>query len=165
MDFQEHKVKKIKHSPEQAYYKIQNWCAYQERSQNETRLKLTEYGLDSEAADEQIAKLISENYLNEERFATALASGKFRIKQWGRNKIRNELKKHKVSDYNINQAIKSIDDKDYLATLRHLVEKKLESGSGDRRKDFYSTMRYLISRGFESDLATEELNSALEKNK
>lgn len=164
MDFQEHKVKKIKHSPEAAYHKIQNWCAYQERSQNETRLKLLSYGLTADEADELISKLIVENFLNEERFSKALVSGKFRIKHWGKTKIRMELKKHKVSDYCIAKALTEIDPDEYVATLQSLIEKKLlGKGSGDRRKDFYILLKYLVSRGFEQDLTINYLNLALEK--
>lgn len=163
MDFEEHKVKKIKHSPETAYLKIQNWCAYQERSQNETRYKLLEYGLNLEEADQIISKLIGENFLNEERFAIALAVGKFRIKHWGKNKIKLELKKHKVSDYCINKALKSIDAEDYEKTLQTQVEKKLSTlTAGDRKKQYYTTLKYLVSRGFESDLVTEYLDLTLE---
>lgn len=164
MDFQEHKVKKIKHSPETAYLKIQNWCAYQERSQNETRFKLLDYGLNPEEADQLISKLITENFLNEERFAMALARGKFRIKQWGKNKIRIELKKHRVSDYCINRAMKEIDPDEYDKTISELLEKKLATtGTEDRKKAFYTALKYLVSRGFESDLVSQQLNLALQK--
>ena len=107
-----------------AHHKIKQWCAYQERSQHETRQKLYDYGLFSEDVEDIIAKLIEENFLNEERFALALTSGKFRIKRWGRIKIKLELKKHKVSDYLIQKALKSINDKDYEMTIVKIIEKK-----------------------------------------
>jgi regulatory protein len=159
----EHKVKKIKHSPEAAYLKIQNWCAYQERSQNETRYKLLDYGLSVEEADQIISKLIGDNFLNEERFAIALTGGKFRIKHWGKNKIKLELRKHKVSDYCINKALKSIDANDYEKTLKSQVEKKLSTlNYNDRKKQYYTTLKYLVSKGFESDLVTHYLNLTLD---
>jgi len=161
----EYKTVKIKHTPEQALFKIKNWCAYQERSQNEVRQKLYEYHLEPEDAEQIIATLISENFLNEERFALTFTSGKFRIKQWGRNKIKVELRKHKVSDYSINKALKSIDGDEYEKTIIKVIEKKLRlTRSTDRRKQFYGTLTYLASRGFESDLVTEQLNKLLEKD-
>lgn len=148
-----------------AFFKIKNWCAYQERSQSETRRKLYDYGLHSEDVEQIIADLIGENFLNEERFALAFAGGKFRIKQWGRGKIKMELKKHKVSDYCINKALKSIDGNDYEKTIIKTIEKKLKLiKSSDRRKQFYSTLSYLVSRGFESDMVTEQLNNILQPN-
>jgi len=55
--------------------------------------------------------LIEENYLNEERFAILFAGGKFRIKQWGRIKIKYELKQKQVSDYCIKKALAAIDER------------------------------------------------------
>lgn len=164
MHFQEHKVKKIKHSPDSAWPAIQSWCAYQERSQHETRLKLMNYGLAPTQVDEMIARLITENFLNEERFALAFAGGRFRIKRWGKNKIRAELVKHKVSERNLRTAMAAISDEDYLKTLRDLIDKKIPKPGPDRRKDFYSALRYLVGRGFESDLVTDQLNLKLEKS-
>ncbi len=153
---------KIILSPELALQKIQSWCAYQERSQQETRRKLLDYGLSQEEADAILAALISNNFLNEERFALALAGGKFRIKHWGKNKIKQELRKHKISDYSINKALRSIDGEAYEQTMIKVIEKKLKLlKQGDTRKQFYTVLSYLVSRGFESDLVTEQLNSIL----
>lgn len=163
VDFSEHRVRKAILSAEEALFKIKNWCAYQERSQLETRRKLLQYGLSSTEVEQIVAVLISENFVNEERFAMAFAGGKFRIKRWGRNKIRMELKKHQVSDYSINKALKAIAGDDYEEVLKQVVEKKLAAlKSNDRRKNFYSVLSYAVSRGFEGDLVTDLLNQLLE---
>ncbi len=162
MDFLEHKVKKLLLSPEMAEHKIKQWCAYQERSQNETRYKLYEYGLREIEVEEIISKLISENFLNEERFAMALAGGKFRIKHWGKVKIKIELKKHKISDYSVNKALKAIDGDDYINILTLVLEKKIrQTKIKEKQKLFYSVLNYAVSRGFERDLATDQLNKLL----
>lgn len=154
----EYKVSEIKLPPEVARQKIKNWCAYQERSQYEAWKKLGAYGLKSEEVEEIIADLIQENFLNEERFALALAGGKFRIKHWGKNKIKAELKKHKVSDYSINKALKSIEAGEYDKMIASVIEKKSKLIKvQDAQKKFYSLLNYLVSRGFESDLVKEHL--------
>ena len=63
--------------------------------------------------DEIIATLIEEGYLNEERFAIAFAGGRFRMKGWGRVKIRYELKQKQVSDYSIKKALEQINEDEY----------------------------------------------------
>ncbi len=162
MDFSEHKVKKLLLSPEMAEHKIKQWCAYQERSQNETRYKLYEYGLKEVEVEEIISKLISENFLNEERFAMALAGGKFRIKHWGKIKIKIELKKHKISDYSINKALKSIDGDDYINMLTLVLEKKIrQTKVKEKQKLFYAVLNYAVSRGYERDLASDQINKLL----
>ena len=156
----EYKVSEIKLSPEVAGQKIRNWCAYQERSHHETRQKLYGYGLSTDDTEGIIADLIQENFLNEERFAIAFAGGKFRIKHWGRIKIKIDLKWHKVSDVNINKALKAITDEDYAAMIIKIIEKKMESQANLQfQKRYYATLNYLISRGFEPDLVKEQLKN------
>lgn len=163
--FVDYKVNKIKLSRDEAFHKMKNWCAYQERSQNETRVKLQSFSLNSEDVEQIISELISENFLNEERFANAFARGKFRIKLWGRNKIKIELKKHKITDHCINKAIYSFDEEDYKATLLKVLEKKIRlTKYPNPTKKFYGLLNYCISRGYESDLVIEQLNVIL-KNK
>ena len=162
MDFNEHKVKKLLLTPEMAEFKIKQWCAYQERSQNETRYKLFEYGLKSEEVEQIISRLIEENFLNEERFAIALTGGKFRIKHWGKIKIKIELRKHKISDYCINKALNAIGDNDYLNTITLVLEKKIrQTKISDKQKLFFTVLNYVVSRGFERDLVTEQINKLL----
>src|SRR3954468_24400564 len=83
--------RKKRHTPAQALPKIYRFCAYQERSHQEVRQKLFDLGLYASEVDELLSQMISEGFLNEERFAKAFAGGKFRMKRWGRIKIVNEL--------------------------------------------------------------------------
>ena len=91
---------------EQALQKLKHYCAYQERCHSEVKEKLFSLGIWKKDHDEIVATLIEESYLNEERFAIAFASGRFQIKQWGRVKIKYELKQKQVSEYSIKKALK-----------------------------------------------------------
>lgn len=138
---------------EQALQKLKHYCAYQERCHSEVKEKLYELGVRRAEHDEIIATLIEENYLNEERFAIAFARGKFRMKQWGRVKIKYELKQKQVSEYCIKKAMKQITEEDYIQTLQKLADDKYESLKGEQyliRKK--KTMDYLLHKGFETDL-------------
>ncbi len=142
--------------PALALTKAESWCAYQERCQQEVRDKLYSWGLHMNDVENVIAELISRNFLNEERFAIAYAGGKFRIKKWGRVKIRLELKKRKLSDYCIRKGLAEIDDREYMKTLRKLAEEKSRSVKEKHYlKKKYKIMSYLVSRGYESDLVRE----------
>ena len=90
-------AKKKYHTPEAALQKLQAYCAYQERCHQEVSAKLADLGMYGDKADEIISKLIENNFLNEERFAIAYARGKFRIKQWGKIRIRQGLKQRHTS--------------------------------------------------------------------
>jgi regulatory protein len=142
--------------------KIQAYCAYQERCHQEVTRKLKSWGLISEAIELLISELMQFNFLNEERYARSFSRGKFRIKKWGRKKIRAELKKREVYDKCIDFAMEEIDDKAYFETLKEVLQKKNEH---EKESDSYrrkaKLTRYLVYRGYEYDLirdALEELN-------
>lgn len=142
-----------------AKVKIEQYCAYQERSQQEVRDKLYDMGLHKEDVENIITELIGENFLNEERFAIAFARGKFRIKQWGKVKIKQHLKQKRVSEYCIKKALALIDADEYEKTINHLIEKKdRESKDKDAYIKRQKTIRYVISRGFEPDIVLSLIN-------
>src|SRR4051812_49143253 len=156
--FEEQPKKKKIYNPATAFLKISHYCAYQERSHKEVRNKLYEYGLHKNDVEEAISKLITDGFLNEERFAKAYAGGKFRIKKWGRIKIKLELKKRKISDYCIKQGMKEIPEDAYLETLKQLIEKKSKDIKGGKEHiRHFKIANYIASRGFENDLIWEVL--------
>ncbi|HWC53437.1 MAG TPA: regulatory protein RecX [Chitinophagaceae bacterium] len=141
---------------EQALQKLKHYCGYQERCHSEVREKLFQLGVRRSEHDEIMAALIEENYLNEERFASAFASGKFRMNEWGRVKIKAALKQKQISDYCINKALKQIEEKEYLQLLKKLAEKRYASLKNEQyliRKR--KTMDYLLQKGFEWELVKE----------
>ena len=142
----------------QVLLKAASYCAYQERCHAEVEAKLAEWGFFGIDAQQVIIQLIEQNYLNEERFAKAFAGGKFRVKKWGRNKIKQELKLKQVSDYCIQQGLKEIDADDYLVTLKKEAKEKYEKVK-DKNVLIKNnkTAQYLMSRGFEADLVWDVL--------
>ena len=144
------------------FARVSRWCAQQERSQFETRRKLTSMGVPTSDADQIVAGLISEGYLSEERFARAFAGGKFRMKAWGKNKIRAALQMHRVSPRTIAEALDQIDDEDYLRAISLAVQKKLKTlAFADRRARYHKTLAFAVGKGFERALVAEELNRIL----
>lgn len=138
--------------------KAANFCAYQERTQQEVRKRLAELEVEGDEAEEMIVWLIENNYLNEERFARIFAGSKFRQKHWGRLKIRQELKMRGVSEYCLKAGMSEIDDEDYLQTLTDLLEKKakeIKEPNPIKRKQ--KLLAYALSKGFESDLVFEQM--------
>lgn len=133
--------------------KIKYYCAYQERSHKDVRTKLIELEVYGEDLENYIITLISENYLNEERFACTLARGKFYFKKWGRNKIKQALKMHQISDYCIKKAMKEIDEDDYQKTFDDLAQKKLleVKTTSNKFAKMAKVKNFLMQRGFENE--------------
>lgn len=143
-------VKKL--SPAEAKQKIYAYCAYQERSHQEVKSRLFEYGLYGSEVDELLSHLITEGFLNEERFAKAFAGGKFRIKSWGRVKIIHELEAKGLTQNCIRSGMKEIDEEEYLEALQALLHKKSEQIDGNAFIKRDKLAKYAIQKGFESEL-------------
>lgn len=154
--------KKIKLTPAQALPKIQKYCAYQERSHKEVRNKLSEYKLWPTEVEEIISQLITDNFLNEERFAKAYAGGKFRIKKWGKLKISNELSRLGLTERCIARGLKEIDSSDYHKTLRTLLKRKAaeinETNPFVKRN---KVAKFAIGKGYEADVVWEFVKDIL----
>jgi regulatory protein len=153
-------LSKQRSTPEQAFQKLKHFCSYQERCHSEVKEKLYSLGLWKNDVEKVISQLIENDYLNEERFATEFAGGKFRMKQWGRVKIKYELKQKQLSEYCIRKGLQVIDANDYETTLKKLLNKKVESLKGEKnilikkRK----ALDYLLQKGFERDMVMNLIN-------
>jgi len=158
--FDQEKKKEIRLTRQQAQKRAESYCAYQERSQQEIRDKLYSWGQYPADVENIIVDLISENFLNEERFAHAYTSGKFKIKKWGKIKIANGLKFKRVPPRLIKEALEKIDSDEYFSVLQGIIEKKaglLKERNLYKRKMMLA--QYALSRGFEKDLIFDILNN------
>ncbi len=147
-------------TPEQAKQKALRYCAYQERSHQEVKNKLYELGLSSSDADELLTYLITEGFLNEERYAKLFAGGKFRIKHWGRIKITHTLESKGVSKNCIRIGLKEIDEDDYQQMLKKLIIEKL---SAHKEENSFLALdkisKSMILKGYEPDLVWKILKT------
>jgi len=147
-------------SKEQVLQKLRFYCRYQQRCQSEVKEKLFELGVNKRDHDELITELVKENCLNDERFAVAFASGRFKLKQWGRKKIQKGLREKRVSDEIAQKALEQINKKEYGAILNKLAKERYAALKHEQhlvRKK--KTMDYLMQKGYELDLVKEAINN------
>ena len=146
------------YSIKEATQKIEYFCSYQERCHEEVVAKLRSMKMDSDEIDQIMVHLITENFINEERFACSFARGKHRIKHWGKIRIVNELRFKNISQTLINIALKEISTEEYLETFHSLAERHWETiretNMIKKRKKFSD---YMLRRGFESNLVYEKV--------
>lgn len=151
-------------SIKEAIQKIEHFCAYQERCHDEVVSKLRSMKMDSDEIDEIMVHLLTENFLNEERFACSFARGKHRIKHWGKIRIVNELKFKNISQTLINIALKEISIEEYEETFHTLAERNWESiretNTLKKRKKFCD---YMLRKGFESNLIYDKVRELEER--
>lgn len=145
---------------------IYRYCNYQERCHQDVRNKLYDLGAKKDEVEILIAELISDNLLNEERYSRAFVRGRFRMKKWGRNKILQELKLHRISAYCIKKGMTEIDNVEYESVLGQLCSKKwkeLEKEANQFVKKG-KVYRYLLQKGYEQDMIAEAINQLLKSD-
>lgn len=127
-----------------------NYCVYQERTQQEMRKKLHEWGASESETEEIIAWLITENFINESRYAKQFAGGKFRVKNWGKRKIIFELKGKGLSEKCISDALSEITDDEYFDTLGKLIlqRRKIEKNNVNPLVAKQKTINFLVNKGY-----------------
>lgn len=138
--------------------KAARFCAYRERAPLEVREKLGQFGLNKAQVTQVLNELTSENFLNEYRFAHSYVRGKFRLKKWGRIKIKAGLQRYDLDEKCVMEVLEKIPSDQYQEILVKLIEKKWQSLKVEDpfvRK--HKVAQFVISKGFEPDLAWEVL--------
>ena len=139
--------------------KITRYCVYQERSWREVNDKLAELDCPEWAKEELCAFLITEGYVNEERFCRIFVRSKFHQLSWGKLKIRFELKKHQVSAANLKIALaEEIPEDENFETAQKVAKKKLallsKKNSFEQKNSLY---QFLQQKGYEQEVISSVL--------
>lgn len=142
-----------------ALSKLQRYCAYQDRCHQEVRSKLLDLGVYGDELEEIMAQLITDRFLDEERFARSFARGKFLVKQWGRIRITAELRLRKISDYCVRAALSEIDEQRYREQLQQLLTRKaaLEQLSAADISHRQRLFQFALRKGYEPELVQQAL--------
>ena len=144
---------------QEAQKKLERYCAYQERCHQEVVQKLKSLNMIPVAIDQIISELITNNYLNETRFAQAYVRGKFRHKKWGKIRIQCQLKLRQISPWNIKKAMEEIPYEEYLKTFDELFNKFWVQY---KQKDLFLCQKKVVDRlqyrGWENELIFEAIN-------
>jgi regulatory protein len=145
-------------TPSEAISKLEAYCAYQERCEQEVRNKLAKLTVPMELHAEVFKYLREQGFLDDARFAKTYAGSKLRLKKWGKMKIVQGLKIKGIKEPHISNALKALDWDDYYNTIRALLEQKgrlLKDPEGYQRQ--HKLVTYVVGKGFEPNLVWEVL--------
>lgn len=143
--------------------KMRHYCGYQERCFYELREKAKKIELSFDDLERMIPILESEHFYSEARFAEQYAGGKFRMKKWGRYKIRKELRSKQVPKSLIDNAIDKIPEDAYLETLRELMKRKNREYGNKPHQLYAKLYRFFTQKGYESHLFRAVFNELFPK--
>ena len=140
------------HTEQEAYQRLSALCAMGERCSHDVQEKLKRMGVDEDAAERIVARLVKEGFIDEERYAQAFANDKFRYNHWGRVKIGQMLRLMGIPAALRETALDELPADEYTAILQRLARQTRPTLKA--RNDYElrgKLMRFLAGRGFEAD--------------
>jgi len=151
-----------KNSFKEVLSSLERFCAYQERCTMEIEQKLKEYPLTDEDKSSLITQLTQSDLLNENRFATNYARGKFRIKKWGKIRIQQKLRSKKIAEESIQHALNQLDPIEYKEVFNALSARKLEGiKTNDVHKKRKKLGDMLLYRGWEFEMVYDKVRELI----
>jgi regulatory protein len=119
-------------------------------------------GAGSQDADDILAMLIRESYVDDRRYAISFARGKFSTRKWGRIKIHYALRGMGIGEADIAAALEAIEEDEYMSALSKLLRSKIMAlGGSDPSVIRVKVLNFAHSRGFEWHLCESALGQIL----
>ena len=140
-------------SENDAYLTLAALCAQAEHCQWEMLEKMRRWELPEEEQARVMQRLVSERYVDDERYARAFVKDKVRYNKWGRRKVEQALWQKHIDDDFRQRVLDEVDDSEYLAVLKPLLQQKRRSTKAANDYELNQKLvRFAVSRGFTFDI-------------
>ena len=151
-------------SEQGAYLQLAQLCARAEHCQYELTEKMRRWGMSDEAQARVMQRLVSERYVDDERYTQAFVRDKIRYNKWVRRKVEQALwQKHIDKDIR-EQILNEVDDDEYLSVLRPLLKQKqktLKGGTDYERNQ--KLVKFALQRGFTYDIIRQCIDGDIDE--
>ena len=136
-----------------AYLQLAQLCARSEHCQHEMLEKMRRWGMTDEAQARVMQRLVSERYVDDERYARAFVRDKIRYNKWGRRKVEQALWMKRIDDDIRERVLGEVDDDEYINVLRPLLKQKRRSTKAQSDYELNQKLvKFALSRGFTFDI-------------
>ena len=136
-----------------AYLTLAALCAQAEHCQWEMLEKMRRWELPEEEQARVMQRLVSERYVDDERYARAFVKDKVRYNKWGRRKVEQALWQKHIDEDIRQRVLDEVDDEEYLSVLKPLLKQKRKSTKANSDYELNQKLvRFAISRGFTYDI-------------
>ena len=133
-------------------------CSQKEYCRSELAQKMLTKGASAQQIERILEQLETEKYVDENRYACAFVSDKFRFEHWGKVKIRYTLQQKGIPSHCIDEALQNIVPDDYQEVLTTFVAQRKKTTKGATPFEINQKVaRAAISRGFEPQLVFSTL--------
>lgn len=137
---------------EQALARLTALCASAEHCTGEMIDKMTKWEIPEEAQARIMEHLVSNKYVDDERYCRAFVHDKMEYNHWGRRKIEQALYVKHVDKAILTKVLDEIPDSDFIDILRPLLDQKRRQTRADNDYEMnIKLMRFAASRGFTID--------------
>ncbi len=151
--------------PDKYLAKAAALCSKGEKCEYDIRQKLKQWEVSEQNADAVIQYLISEKFIDNQRYTTAFVRDKLKFEKWGKLKISAHLKQKRIPEKLISSVFSEIDKISYKSNLEEILKSKLKTEKEpDKMKLKQKLFRFAASRGFESDLIMQIINKIVSEN-
>lgn len=138
---------------DEAYRRLSTLCAAREMCAAEARKKLAQWGVDGPTIEDVVARLMSEHYIDDARYARMFVRERLHVNRWGKMKIAYALRGKGIDEVSVSAALAEIDEREYEEILREVLAVKargLRAATDAER--IAKLVRFAASRGFEQHL-------------
>lgn len=152
-------------SPEEALASLMRLCARSEKCEGDARRLMRRWGVEPKAAEEVLARLVRDRFIDDRRYATLFVREKLNLSGWGAYKIRTALKRKEVSEEIIREALAELDGGKLRERLEEQLKRKLRTLKAKPPYELKTKLiRYGLSLGYDyeavMDTASKTLNQA-----
>ena len=142
-----------------AYLTLAALCAQAEHCQYEMLEKMRRWEMPEEEQARVMQRLVSERYVDDERYARAFVKDKIRYNKWGRRKVEQALWQKHIDDDIRQRVLDEVDDEEYLNVLQPLLKQKRKSTKAANDYELNQKLvRFALSRGFTFDIIRQCLD-------
>lgn len=144
---------------QEVYLTLSALCAQAEHCQWEMTEKMRRWELTEEAQARVMQRLVSERYVDDERYARAFVKDKVRYNKWGRRKVEQALWQKHIDESVRQQVLDEVDDDEYICILRPMLQQKRKSTKASSDYELNGKLiKFAMSRGFTMDIIKQCIN-------
>jgi len=133
--------------------KAMRYCSTREVCISDISTKLLSWGTKKLDINTVVDELKKENFIDEQRYASAFALDKFKFNNWGKEKIKFELFRKKIPNPFIIKALDKIDAEEYFTKAKKLFIAKLKTIDDENElKKKQKIFSFMSNKGFETEI-------------
>lgn len=139
--------------------RLERYCAYTERCEYDVVKKMREWKIPENLFPGAIEYLKEHRFIHQERYGHLYVNGKFKLKGWGKQKIKATLLSKNIDETIIASSLDEIEDEAYMNKLNLLLSSKLKSMKPEDSFTMKGKLyRYALQKGYESPLIMKWLD-------